>query len=162
MRHLAFENEEQVKIKYQMYTAFAQVPEPWFVRVAQNMQLAVRTRVDSQALIGAVRGQVIEVDKNQPVYNIKTMEQLIADTISEKRFAMLMLGIFAVVAVVLAAVGIYGVMSYSVAQRKHEIGIRMALGASSSNVLGLIVGHGFKLALVGVALGLAGAFALTR
>ncbi|MGA9769118.1 MAG: ABC transporter permease [Blastocatellia bacterium] len=162
VRHLGFETDEQSKIRYQMYTAFAQIPEPWYARVGQNMQLAVRTRTDAKSLIAAVRGQVLEVDHDQPVYNIKTMQQLIADTISEKRFAMLMLGIFATVAVILAAVGIYGVMSYAVTQRRREIGIRMALGAQSSDVLRLVVSHGFKLALTGVGLGLTGAFLLTR
>jgi len=105
---------------------------------------------------------VWEIDKDQPVSNIRTMEEILLQSIARQRFSMLLLAIFAGVALILAAVGIYGVMSYSVAQRTHEIGIRMALGAQTGTVLKLAVGYGLKLVVAGVVIGLIAAFALTR
>lgn len=124
--------------------------------------LVVKTDVDPASMATAVRKAVGEIDKDQPVSNIRTMETIMADSIARQRFSMLLLAIFASVALVLAAVGIYGVMSYSVTQRTHEIGIRMALGAQTSTVLKLAVGYGFKLVVIGIAIGLIAALALTR
>jgi putative ABC transport system permease protein len=124
--------------------------------------LVVKTDVEPTSLASAVRNAVWEVDKDQPVSNIATMEEVLSDSIARQRFSMLLLAIFAGVALVLAAVGIYGVMSYSVAQRTHEIGIRMALGAQTGAVLKLAVGYGLKLVLVGIVIGLIAAFLLTR
>lgn len=124
--------------------------------------LVVRTDVEPSSLAGAVRQAVWEIDKDQPVSNIQTMEEVVSESIARQRFSMLLLAIFAGVALVLAAVGIYGVMSYSVAQRTHEIGIRMALGAQTGTVLKLAVGHGLKLLLAGIVIGLVAASLLTR
>ena len=124
--------------------------------------LVVKTDVDPASMASAVRNAVWQIDKDQPVSNIRTMETILADSIARQRFSMLLLAIFASVALVLAAVGIYGVMSYSVAQRTHEIGIRMALGAQTATVLKLAIGYGLKLVLAGIAIGLVAAFALTR
>ena len=124
--------------------------------------LVVKTDVDPASMASTVRKAVWEIDKDQPVSNIRTMEDILADSIARQRFSMLLLAIFASVALVLAAVGIYGVMSYSVAQRTHEIGIRMALGAQTGAVLKLAVGYGLKLVVAGIAIGLVAAFALTR
>jgi len=124
--------------------------------------LVVKTDVEPASMAAAVRKAVWEIDKDQPVSNIKTMEEILAGSIARQRFSMLLLGVFAGVALLLAAVGIYGVMSYSVAQRTHEIGIRMALGAQTGAVLKLAVGYGLKLVFAGVLIGLVAAFALTR
>jgi putative ABC transport system permease protein len=124
--------------------------------------LVVRTDVDPTSMAATVRNAVWQIDKDQPVSNIQTMEEILADSIARQRFSMLLLAIFAGVALVLAAVGIYGVMSYSVAQRTHEIGIRMALGAQTGSVLKLAVGYGMKLVGIGIVIGLIAAFALTR
>jgi putative ABC transport system permease protein len=124
--------------------------------------LVVKTDVEPASLAAAVRKVVWEIDKDQPVSNIKTMEEILGDSIARQRFSMLLLGVFAGVALLLAAVGIYGVMSYSVAQRTHEIGIRMALGAQTGAVLKLAVGYGLKLVVAGVLIGLVAAFVLTR
>jgi putative ABC transport system permease protein len=124
--------------------------------------LVVKTDVDPASMAATVRNAVWEIDRDQPVSNIRTMEEILLESIARQRFSMLLLAIFAAVALALAAVGIYGVMSYSVAQRTHEIGIRMALGAQTGAVLKLAVGYGLKLVIAGVALGLIAAFALTR
>ncbi len=102
------------------------------------------------------------MDPNVPIFDIKSMEQLLSESLARRRFAMLSLGLFAVVAMLLAVVGIYGVMSYAVAQRTREIGIRMAMGAQTGDVLKMIVAQGMSLAGIGVGLGLAGAVAVTR
>jgi putative ABC transport system permease protein len=124
--------------------------------------LIISTSVEPLSLAASVRRAVWEIDKDQPVSNIRTMEEVMSESIARQRFSMLLLGIFAAVALILAAVGIYGVMSYSVAQRTREIGIRMALGARRSDVLKLTVGGGLKLVLIGVVIGLGAAFVLTR
>jgi predicted permease len=124
--------------------------------------LVVKTDVDPASMATTVRKTVWEVDKDQPVSNIRTMEEILAGSIARQRFSMLLLAIFASVALVLAGVGIYGVMSYSVAQRTREIGIRMALGAQTGAVLKLAVAYGMKLVIAGIVIGLIAAFALTR
>jgi putative ABC transport system permease protein len=127
-----------------------------------SARLVVRGAVDPNGLALAVATEVRSVDKNQPVYDMKTMEERLEASVAPRRFKTLLLGIFATMALLLAGVGIYGVMSYSVAQRTHEIGVRMALGANSSDVLRTIVGEAGLLVVLGIALGLAGAMGLTH
>jgi predicted permease len=142
--------------KPQMYLSYVQVG--FFA----PRHLVVSTKVDPLSLAATVRRTVWEVDKDQPVSNIRTMNEVISESVARQRFSMLLLGIFSVVALVLAAVGIYGVMAYSVTQRTREFGIRMALGARTFDVMKLAVGGGLKLILIGVVIGLAAAFVLTR
>jgi putative ABC transport system permease protein len=124
--------------------------------------LVIRTQNDPLSLVGAVRQQVRELDPDQPIAEVKRMTDWIDSSVAVPRYRTTLLGAFAALATILAATGIYGVMSYTVAQRTHEIGVRMALGARQDDVLRLVVRQGMILALVGVALGLMGAYALTR
>jgi putative ABC transport system permease protein len=128
----------------------------------RSLVIAARTAADPMSFARAARDEVRMMDKDLVVSNPQTMERIVANSISGQRFTAVLLGIFAVVALSLAAVGIYGVMSYVVTQRTNEIGIRMALGAEPRDILGLVAGQGLKLAVIGVALGLIGAFAATR
>jgi len=127
-----------------------------------SMNLALHTAADPRLLANAVQKQVSALDPDQPVYHIRTMHELMAESVARRRLSMFLLAIFAGVALLLAAVGIYGVMSYSVAQRAHEIGIRMALGARGANILWLVVSQSLWLTGAGLLIGLAGSLMLTR
>jgi len=135
---------------------------PYLQNPGNGMSLVVRTTGDPIALANAAREQVLAIDQDQPVYAVQTMGQIWNDSIAPDRLNLMLLGGFAALALILAAVGIYGVMSYSVTQRTHEIGIRMALGAKQSDVLRMIAGQGMKLAVVGLAGGLGIAWGVTR
>jgi predicted permease len=148
-------------------TLYEEVPAQIYVPHAQDggwgtLTLAVRTKGEPEAMTSQVRGVIRSIDKDQPAYDIKTMEEVFSDSVAQTRLIMLLFGVFSVFALLLATVGIYGVIAYSVAQRTHEIGIRLALGAQRGDVLRMIITQGMILALIGAALGVAGAFAMTR
>ncbi len=127
-----------------------------------NAVVFLRSRGDAGSLGEAVRREVEKVDPNIPVHSISSMDQIIARSLADRRFALELLGIFATVALLLAAIGIYGVMAYSFSQRTHEIGIRIALGAQRMDIFRMAVGEGMQLVVIGLVVGLVGAVALTR
>jgi predicted permease len=149
----AFGLEQETHVD--LYRPFVQAPFPLIA-------FAVRTAGDPMSFVGAVRSEIWSVDKDQPVFKVISMEQLAAESITLRRVSMSLVVAFAVLALVLATVGIYGVISYSVSQRTHEIGLRMALGAQGRDVLKMLVKEGLQLALIGVALGLGAGIVLTR
>ena len=158
--HYSLDGEEVTP--YQMYFAYPQIPEPFLYRAGSMMGLLVRTSGDPNALAPAVRAQVQALDPNLPVYSVQSMEDRMAESIAPQRFSTLLIASFAALALLLAAAGLFGVISYSVSQRTQEIGIRMTLGAEQRSVLRLVVGEGLKLALAGMGVGLAASLALTR
>jgi putative ABC transport system permease protein len=141
-----------------IYQPFTQKRFEWL----RWMTIVIRTRVTPLSLIPDIRGRVAEVDPAQPLYDIITMERLMAESIARPRMSTYLFGLFALLALTLATVGLYGVMSNAVTQRVHEIGLRMALGAEVRDVLTLIIGKGLRLTLLGIVIGVAGALALTR
>jgi putative ABC transport system permease protein len=140
----------------QLYMPYAQIP--WWDGVA----MVVRTTADPLSLTASVRQEVLALDPDLPVFNVNTMEQVLSTSVTQPRFYTLLLNLFSGLALLLAGIGVYGVMSYAVAQRTHEIGVRVALGAQDRDVLKLVVKQGMMAPLLGVALGLITAFALTR
>lgn len=146
----------------EVYTLHEQELASKFGNPSTWMYLAVRTAGEPSSLVGAIRHEVQEIDREQPLADIATMEELVATSLSQSRFSTLLLGIFAGVALILAAVGIYGVMAYSVAQRIHEIGIRVALGAQAGDVVRLVIKQGLMLTIAGVATGIGAALIATR
>jgi putative ABC transport system permease protein len=146
----------------QFYLNFNQIPVERVPGYVRRLNLLTRTEVEPLSLASAVRAQIASLNKDQAVFNVRTMEQTVAQSVAPRRFLMLLLMVFAVVALGLACLGIYGLMSYTVAQRAREIGVRMALGAQASDVLKQVIGQGMKPVLVGVALGLGASLALTH
>jgi putative ABC transport system permease protein len=143
----------------QMYLAMAQIPDEF---IFPGTTMIVRTQADPAGYLSAVRSALTLMDGSATLSNAKTMEQLRGEMISDRRFTLILVGVFSALALVLASIGIYGVISYSVAQRTREIGIRMALGASRKQVLRMVVGAGAKLTVIGIAIGAVGALVLTQ
>jgi predicted permease len=141
---------------------FMQLPEKLMPLAADSVAVVLRTDGNPTAVMGSVRRAVEEIDPREVIYNVQTMDEVVSNSFAARRLSKILLGVFAAFALVLACVGIYGVVSYLVGQRTHEIGVRMALGAQRSDVLRLVIGHGARMALIGVAIGIGAALGLTR
>jgi ABC-type antimicrobial peptide transport system permease subunit len=148
--------------QYQAYYSLYQDPDRWVPINYPDASVIVRTPLDAAALVPAIRGAVSQLAGDQSLYQVQTMNQIVSDSMSAQRFPLVLLAAFATLALLLASVGIYGVVSYSVSRRVQEIGIRMALGADKSMVLRLFLGQELKLVLAGLAVGAVGSFILTQ
>jgi predicted permease len=155
-------HESGIAPRNQAYFSIYQDPDQWVLLNFPDMKVVVRTPLDLEALVPLIKGAVSEIGGDQPVFEVKTMEEIAANSMSSQRFPMILLGTFACVALLLASVGIYGVISYSVAQRVNEIGIRMALGAEPGSVFRMVIRQGLGLAAAGIGIGVVAALALTR
>jgi putative ABC transport system permease protein len=156
-RHLGLDQE----VRPEVYIPYLQGPSNIMTLVVKAAS-GQKNPPNLSNLASVMRGQVSAIEPNEPVYQVVPLDQYLSNSLAWRRFQMLLLSIFAAVAFVIATIGIYGVISYAVSQRTHEIGIRMALGAKAGDVLRMVVWHGMRLALIGVALGVAAALALTR
>ncbi|MGD0362207.1 MAG: ABC transporter permease [Bryobacteraceae bacterium] len=146
----------------QIYGCFYQLSDIWIPTFRRELSMVVRTRLDPGRMMPAITNAVYAAGSDQPVYNVRTMQELVSGSMARQRFPMLLLVTFAVVALSMASIGIYGLISYSTAQRVPEIGIRMALGATGWDVTQMLVGQGLRLAVAGIAIGVAAALALAR
>ncbi len=163
VRHVEQDNLDGSAIRTpQFYLSFNQMPAERWPGSVRRINLLTRTDVEPASLAATVRQQIARLNKDQAVFNVRTMDQIVSQSLASRRFSMLLLSAFAIVALALASIGIYGMLSYAVAQRTREIGLRMTLGAQAGTVLRLVIGQGMKLALAGVALGWVASLALTR
>ncbi|MGD0778228.1 MAG: ABC transporter permease [Candidatus Solibacter sp.] len=162
VKHWGLDSDDTAKIRDQIYFPFMQVPDMFMSEAVAGLTLTLRTGPEPLSLVSAVRAQVAGPTRDQPIYKVRSMEQIISGSLAERRFTMLLLIVFATAALLLAAVGIYGVMSYAVTRRTHELGIRVALGASRREIVALVLRQGMRLAAIGMAAGLVAALALTR
>jgi predicted permease len=162
VKQWGLDRDDTQKLRAELYFPFMQLPDSGMHLAAGGVGVAVRCRSNAAAQFETIQAALRRTDAEQTVYNPQTMEQVISDSLSAQRYSMFLLGSLATLALVLASVGIYGVVSFVVSQRTQEIGIRMALGAGRVDVLRLVLGHAIYLVLIGVGLGTLSAFGLTR
>jgi len=162
VKQWGLDSDDTAKIRSELYFPLMQVPDKFMSAGVAGLNLVVRTTPNPLSMVSVVRAQVAGPTEDQPMYGVQTMDQLISMSLEERRFTMLLLIIFSATALVLASVGIYAVMSYAVSRRTHEIGVRLALGATRREVLAMVLREGVALAAVGTVLGLASAVAVTR
>jgi putative ABC transport system permease protein len=162
VKQWGLDSDGTASIQAQMYLPFMQLPDKLMPLVSRGIGLVARTQGPPGDVVPAIRTAMAKMNANQVIYSVQTMDEVVANSLAGRRFSMILLGVFAVLALVLSSIGIYGVISYLVGQRTHEIGIRMALGAQRVDVLKLVLGQGMRMALIGVGIGLVAAIALTR
>ncbi|MFZ0979908.1 MAG: ABC transporter permease [Candidatus Acidiferrales bacterium] len=162
VKHWGLDADAKGPVRNQIYFSYEQSAGPLLPIALRDTNVIVRAAASTTALVGPIRSAITSVDAGAVVYNVRSMEQFLDSSLAERRFSMIMLGIFAGIALLLATVGVYGVISYLVGLRTHEIGIRMALGAQRLDILRIVLGEGGKMALAGIVLGLAASLGLTR
>jgi ABC-type antimicrobial peptide transport system permease subunit len=162
VKHWGLDSDATASIQAQIYLPFMQIPDKLMPLVAKGIGLVARTNGPPGDVAPVIRTTMTKMNSNEVVYGVQTMDEIVADSLAARKFSMILLGVFAVLALVLSSIGIYGVISYLVGQRTHEIGIRMALGAQQGDVLKLVLGQGMRMALIGVGVGVAAAIGLTR
>ena len=162
VKQYGLDTDPKGSIQAQFFYPFMQLPEKLMPLVAKSVAVVLRTQGDPTAIMGQVRETVKQIDPRQVIYNVQTMDDVVASSYAARRLTMVLLGVFAALALTLACVGIYGVTSYLVGQRTREIGLRIALGAQRSDILQLVLGEGTRMALIGAAVGLAASLGLTR
>jgi predicted permease len=162
VKHFGLDSDAKAPIQAQLYMPFLQIPDRFLPLVENNVGIVARTQVPPANLVGAIRNTMQNTNSQEVVYGDQTMDDIVADSLADRRFSMILLGVFGALALILSSIGIYGVVSYLAGQRTHEIGIRIALGAQRRDVLKVVLGQGAKMALAGVVVGLAAAVGLTR
>jgi putative ABC transport system permease protein len=162
VRHIKQNGREEGEGRPEIYRLWSQMGEGWVAKRMNFMDLVVKTAADPLGFVAQIEREIQAIDKEQPVGNVRTMASLLDQSVATRRFTLLLLGLFALLALLLGSVGVYGVMAYTVTQSAHDIGIRLALGAQTGDVLKLVLRQGLALAFAGIALGLAGSFALAR
>jgi predicted permease len=162
VKQWGLDRDDTELLRAQMYVPCMQKPDDYIKLTATGMGVVVRSREGATAPFDSLRRTSNQMNSKQTIYGAQTMDEIISSSLAARRFSMILLGTFAALALLLSSVGIYGVVSYLIGQRTHEIGIRMALGAQRKDVLGLVLGEGLKMSVAGVAMGLAAAIGLTR
>jgi predicted permease len=162
VRHWGLDVDDQAKVREQIYLPFAHTPDAFLRNASSAMSLVIRTTIPPWNVVEAVRREVHGATRDQALYEVRTMEQIVSATLAQQRFLLLLFGVFAGLSLLLACIGIYGVLAYLTSQRVGEIGVRMALGATAGDVMGLMFRQSMGMILVGAGLGVAGAFAAGR
>jgi predicted permease len=162
VKHWGLGTDSPNAIQAEMYIPLMQIPDQFMPLIVTSVGVVLRSRGAPQAMVGGIRSAINKINSQQVMYGAESMDEVVSDSLAARRFSMTLLGLFAGLALVLSSIGIYGVIAYLVGQRTQEIGIRIALGAQRNDVLRLVLGEGIRMAMIGVAIGLAAAFVLTR
>lgn len=162
VKHWGADGDENAKVRAELYLSSQQFPDQIMSLAANETNVVLRTSAKTTSMMSTVREKISSINSSQVVYGVQNMEDIIADSQSSRRFSMILLSGFAAIALLLATIGIYGVVSYLVNQRTHEVGIRMAMGAQPADILRIVLGQGGKMALIGIVIGVCASFALTR